>query len=101
MAPSEGLVDGLYCPDVHYRVRAIVRGDASVPAISAASILAKTARDAEMLRLHALYPAYGFDRNKGYPTREHLSAISSHGVVKVHRRSFGPVRRMLEQVGRP
>lgn len=98
MAPSEVLVDGLHCPDIHYRVRAIVRGDASVPAISAASILAKTARDAEMLRLHALYPAYGFDRNKGYPTREHLNAIATHGVVKVHRRSFGPVRRMLKQV---
>ena len=64
--------------------------------ISAASILAKTARDAEMLRLHLLYPQYGLDRHKGYPTAAHLSAIARHGVCAIHRRSYAPVRRALE-----
>ncbi|MGH6631220.1 MAG: ribonuclease HII, partial [Burkholderiales bacterium] len=72
--------------------RAVVRGDSLVAEISAASILAKTARDAHMRELHRLYPEYGFDRHKGYPTRAHLAALRRYGVSPVHRRTFGPVR---------
>jgi ribonuclease HII len=89
-------VDGLHCPNVAMPARAIVRGDSSVAAIAAASILAKTARDAELLRLAALYPQYGLDRHKGYPTAMHLAALQKHGVAIIHRRSFAPVRRLLE-----
>jgi ribonuclease HII len=91
-APNEVLVDGLHCPEVLFPVRAIVDGDARVPSISAASILAKTARDAFMCEMHALYPEYGFERHKGYPTPEHLQALEQHGVCPIHRRSFAPVR---------
>jgi ribonuclease HII len=94
--PTEVLVDGLFCPQIAHPARAIVRGDASVAEISAASILAKTARDAAMLELHAQYPVYGFDRHKGYPTAAHLQALRAHGVSLVHRRSFAPVRSLLE-----
>lgn len=94
-APDEVLVDGLHCPEIAYPARAVVRGDASVDAISAASILAKTARDAEMLRLHLLYPQYGLDRHKGYPTRGHLEALRRFGASDIHRRSFAPVRALL------
>jgi len=96
-APLQILVDGLHCPRVAMPARAIVRGDASEPAIAAASILAKTARDAELLRLHAAYPQYGLDRHKGYPTAAHLAALHAHGVAIIHRRSFAPVRRLLEE----
>lgn len=84
------LVDGNRVPQLDYEVQAIVRGDSLIAEISAASILAKTARDAEMLRLHEIYPAYGFDRHKGYPTRVHLEAIRLHGITDIHRRSFAP-----------
>lgn len=97
VAPDEVLVDGNQCPSVGYPVMAIVRGDSKVPAISAASILAKTARDAEMLRLHQLYPNYGLDRHKGYPTVAHLAALERHGVTEIHRRSYAPIRRLLER----
>jgi len=100
VAPSEVLVDGLHCPDTSRPVRAIVRGDRWVPEISAASILAKTARDAAMLELHALYPDYGFDRHKGYPTRAHLRALHAYGVSAVHRQSFAPVREVLQRTRR-
>jgi ribonuclease HII len=96
LAPQEVLVDGNRCPDIGYPVRAIVGGDSKIPAISAASILAKTARDAEMLRLHQLHPQYGLDRHKGYPTAIHLAALELHGVAEIHRRSFAPVRRLLQ-----
>jgi len=95
LTPTEVLVDGPYCPEMNLRIRAIIRGDATVAAISAASILAKTGRDAEMRRLHEQFPQYGFDRHKGYPTPEHLDALRRHGVCEVHRRSFAPVRRIL------
>jgi ribonuclease HII len=95
--PVQILVDGLYCPAVDMPARAIVKGDASEPAIAAASILAKTARDAELLRLHVAYPQYGLDRHKGYPTAVHLAALRAHGVAIIHRRSFAPVRRALEE----
>lgn len=87
------LVDGNRVPQLDYEVQAIVRGDSLIAEISAASILAKTARDAEMLRLHEIYPAYGFDRHKGYPTRVHLEAIRLHGITDIHRRSFAPCGR--------
>ena len=95
VAPGCVLVDGLHCPRVAMRATAVVKGDARVPEIAAASILAKTARDAEMLRLDALYPQYEFARHKGYPTAEHLALLKLHGVSPVHRRSFGPVRQLL------
>ncbi len=90
--PHQVLVDGLHCPQVRFPVRAVVRGDDKIAAISAASILAKTARDAVMLELHARYPEYGFDRHKGYPTADHLAALLRCGISPVHRRSFAPVR---------
>jgi ribonuclease HII len=97
VAPGEVLVDGNQCPVIGFPVRAIVKGDSKIPAISAASILAKTARDAEMLRLHQLYPDYGLDRHKGYPTAVHLAALERHGVVEIHRRSYAPIRKLLER----
>lgn len=96
--PHEVAVDGLHCPPLAMPVRAVVKGDGLVAEISAASILAKTARDAEMLALHRHYPDFGFDRHKGYPTADHLAAIGRHGVTPIHRRSFGPVKRALEQI---
>lgn len=93
--PHEAWIDGNRCPALECAARAIVRGDRTVPQISAASILAKTARDAEMLRLHARYPQYRLDRHKGYPTPEHLALLSQHGACDIHRRSFAPVREAL------
>ena len=93
--PSLVLVDGNRLPKWPYEARAIVKGDLSQPSIGAASILAKVQRDAEMQALHEHYPAYGFDRHKGYPTKAHLAALETVGVSPVHRRSFGPVRRLL------
>ena len=95
LTPTEVLVDGLHCPDIGLPVRAIIGGDATVAAISAASILAKTGRDAEMLLLHDRFPQYGFDRHKGYPTPGHLDALRRHGVCEVHRRSFAPIRNIV------
>jgi ribonuclease HII len=97
LRPDGVLVDGTHCPAVAMPVRAVVRGDSKVAAISAASILAKTWRDAEMLRLHVLYPQYGLDRHKGYPTAAHLAAIRQHGVNAIYRRSFAPVRELVEK----
>ena len=93
--PSLVLVDGNRLPRWLYEARAIVKGDLTEPSIGAASILAKVQRDAEMLALHEHYPAYGFDRHKGYPTKAHLAALETAGISPVHRRSFGPVRRLL------
>jgi ribonuclease HII len=95
IVPALALVDGLHCPRLPMKVRAIVGGDARVKAISAASILAKTARDAEMVRLAAQFPQYGFERHKGYPTPEHLEALQRFGPCAVYRRSFAPVRALL------
>lgn len=95
VTPHEVLIDGLHCPLLCRPTRAVVRGDKTVAEISAASILAKTARDIEMLRLHDQYPHYGFDRHKGYPTRAHLEALRRHGICDVHRKSFGPVKRLI------
>ena len=95
LRPHEVLADGLYCPDTGIPSRAIVRGDSSVAAISAASILAKTARDAAMQLMHERYPQYGFDAHKGYPTAVHLAALKLHGITPEHRKSFRPVRELL------
>jgi len=93
--PLEVQVDGLHCPDVSMTTRAVVRGDRTVPAISAASVLAKVARDALMLDLDRVYPQYGFARHKGYPTAAHVAALRRHGACAAHRRSFAPVRAVL------
>jgi len=95
MTPDRVLVDGVHRPQVAFPVRAVVDGDARIKAISAASILAKVSRDAEMVALHRLHPQYGFDRHKGYSTAGHLSALRVHGVSVVHRRTFEPVRVLL------
>jgi ribonuclease HII len=97
VVPHEVLVDGNQLPPVSLPCRAIVGGDASVRSISAASILAKTARDAYMCELHALRPEYGFDKHKGYYTPEHMLALREHGACEFHRRSFAPVRELLVQ----
>jgi ribonuclease HII len=92
-------VDGPHCPRLQVPARGIVGGDATHAGISAASILAKVARDAEMLELHRIHPWYGFDRHKGYPTTAHLAALRAHGVCAAHRRSFAPVRVLLAAGG--
>ncbi|HTF15713.1 MAG TPA: ribonuclease HII [Burkholderiales bacterium] len=94
--PHEVLFDGSHCPMLAVPARAIVDGDAKVRVIAAASILAKTARDTEMRRLHGQFPQYGFDAHKGYPTPQHLSALRRYGVCEVYRLSFRPVRLLLE-----
>lgn len=93
--PEQIVVDGTYCPVVNIRTAAIVKGDSKVAAISAASILAKTERDAEMITLHKKFPEYGFAGHKGYPTPEHLLALNRHGPCIEHRRTFAPVRALL------
>jgi ribonuclease HII len=96
MEPEEVCVDGLYTPQIAFKCSAIVKGDSRVPAISAASILAKTARDAEMTLLDRRYPGYGFAQHKGYCTPEHLAALKEHGPCEIHRRSFEPVMLLLQ-----
>jgi ribonuclease HII len=90
-------VDGNHRPNLNFPVQAIIRGDSLIPEISAASILAKTARDAEMMRLHQDFPHYGFDRHKGYPTAAHIIALQEHGISSEHRRSFAPVKKLIMQ----
>ncbi|MFK7732791.1 MAG: ribonuclease HII [Pseudomonadales bacterium] len=89
------LVDGNRLPNWPYVAEAIVGGDGLVDEIAAASILAKVSRDREMQRLHRLYPEYGLDRHKGYPTKLHLAQLAKHGPAPIHRTSFGPVKRLL------
>lgn len=93
--PSFALIDGNRCPQLLCPAQAIVGGDGKVASIAAASILAKTSRDAGMLELHAIYPQYGFDRHKGYPTPAHLRALREHGVSAAHRRSYAPVAQWI------
>ena len=95
VTPTRALIDGNRCPQLSCAAEAIVGGDGKVASIAAASILAKTARDAGMIELHARYPMYGFDRHMGYPTAVHLAALSEHGVSPVHRRRYAPVARLL------
>jgi len=94
--PELAWVDGNQSPRLSCRVETIVKGDALVPAISAASILAKTARDQDLQRLHKLYPEYAFDQHKGYGTALHMARLKQYGPSPVHRRSFAPVRACLE-----
>jgi len=96
MEPDEVCVDGNMLPPIACRCRAIVKGDQLVAAISAASILAKVARDAEMTLLDERYPGYGFASHKGYSTPEHLAALRSRGPCVIHRRSFEPVQVLLQ-----
>ena len=90
------LIDGNRVPKGMNHALAIVRGDQTEPAISAASILAKQSRDRELLELDRVYPQYGFAKHKGYPTRAHIEALKLYGVSPIHRRSFGPVKRHLQ-----
>ena len=94
-SPDEVLVDGNRCPALPYPARAVVRGDVSVAAISAASILAKVARDQEMIEMDRRYPEYGFARHKGYGTHAHRDALLRFGPSPIHRASFAPVRSAL------
>ena len=94
LMPQKALVDGNKCPVLACPVEAIVGGDGKVAAIAAASILAKTVRDARMQELHVRYPQYGFDRHKGYPTAFHLAALRAHGITPEHRKSYGPVAQL-------
>ena len=96
--PTLALIDGNRCPVIALRCDAIIGGDDRVVEISAASILAKTARDAALLQLHAQYPHYGFDQHKGYPTALHLARLRLHGVSPVHRRTYAPVRALLDEL---
>ena len=95
--PHFVLVDGNRLPRWPYEARAVIGGDALEPAIGAASILAKVQRDAELVALNDQYPGYGFEKHKGYPTREHLQALEALGPTPSHRTSFGPVKRLLQQ----
>ena len=96
VTPTLALIDGNRCPVMTVRSEAIVQGDDKVAAISAASILAKTARDASLRLLHEQYPQYAFDQHKGYPTSLHLERLRVHGVSPVHRKSYAPVRELLK-----
>lgn len=96
LLPRLVLVDGNQVPVLKVQVSAIVKGDATVPAISAASIVAKVVRDRQCLELHRRFPEYGFEGHKGYPTPEHLEALRRLGPCPEHRRSFAPVRRCLD-----
>ncbi|RJG04213.1 ribonuclease HII [Noviherbaspirillum sedimenti] len=98
--PTLALIDGNRCPVMPVRSEAIIKGDDKVSAISAASILAKTARDAALAQLHQIYPQYAFDQHKGYPTALHLERLRLHGVSPVHRKSYAPVRALLGREGR-
>lgn len=94
--PHRIIVDGLHCPKVSMPARAIVKGDSKEPAISAASILAKVARDHAMHVLHQAYPQYRFDLHKGYGTAVHVAGLAEHGVSPVHRRSYAPIKKLLK-----
>ena len=96
-APQHVLVDGNRCPDLPCSAEAIIKGDGSVPVISAASILAKVSRDREMQQLDAAYPGYGLAGHKGYPTKAHMAALAELGVTPIHRQSFAPVRKLLRK----
>ena len=95
VVPNEVLVDGLHCPKLPLPMRAIVQGDSKEASISAASILAKTARDADLYELDKLYPEYGFAKHKGYPTPLHMQMLEQHGVLSIHRKSYAPVKKIL------
>lgn len=95
LQPEHVLVDGNRCPELPCTSEAIIKGDGKIPAISAASIIAKVTRDREMVLLDETYPGYGLAGHKGYPTKMHMEALQELGVTPIHRRSFAPVRRAL------
>lgn len=101
VTPDRVQVDGLHRPRLALPVEAVVRGDATIAEIAAASIIAKVTRDEEMLALHRRHPQYGFDRHKGYPTRAHLEALRVNGACAAHRRSFAPVLALIGRRGEP
>lgn len=96
--PNEIWVDGTFVPDVDMPGKAIIEGDLLHANISAASILAKVDRDEIMVKYAKTYPEYGFEKHKGYPTKDHLQAINAHGVLPIHRKTYGPVKKVLEQL---
>ena len=93
--PEMVVVDGNFTPEVNYKTIAIIKGDSLIPAISAASIIAKVARDNEMVNFDKIYPDYGFSSHKGYPTKQHIEALARSGITKIHRRSFAPVAKYI------
>jgi ribonuclease HII len=95
LIPHHVLVDGIHAPQLAYPVTTVIKGDQSEPAIAAASILAKVARDREMVAMDTLYPGYGFAKHKGYPTKQHQQALIELGPTEIHRRSFRPVQLTL------
>jgi ribonuclease HII len=92
MMPELVLIDGNHAPKIKNPVTTVIKGDALIAEIAAASILAKTTRDAEMLEHHLVFPQYGFNRHKGYPTKEHIAALEQYGALEIHRQSFSPVK---------
>ena len=90
------MVDGLFCPQVDFPCEAIVKGDDKVAEISAASIIAKTERDLKMIEIDKIYPSYQFKKHKGYPTKLHIEMIKSEGLCEYHRKSFSPIKEMLD-----
>ncbi len=98
ISPDHVLVDGKFCPKITLPCTAIIKGDTKVAAISAASIIAKVARDNEMIALDQTYPGYGFAQHKGYPTRLHIKALQKIGICPIHRKSFKPVQKILNSL---